>query len=287
MAQEVLNSNERVLYTVLWNKKDGEIDPQNPHIRTVRAGYEFLAKQTNLAKKTIQRLIPRLMQKDFIQVEQTPNFYNRTAASYRVFSYKHVLDAAAQQGRTHIAKLGHGIAFVRQYQNPLPTKNRSPLTTVPSVPLSTVVRKSMVSVPSAPLSTVVRKSTILESSTVRNRETTSPPPELFERLETLIPEIDTGAVERIWREGREVVADLQPEEIAYWFEQRAKLVYQNRTLKNPLGLLLSSIKDWLTERKVVTRRNQLRELAEEEQRIRKQLDEDQSQNELNEGRDTG
>jgi hypothetical protein len=253
MAQEVLNSNERVLYTVLWNHKEAKLDPQNPHIRTV------------------QRLIPRLMQKDFIRLNETPDFYNRVAASYKVFSYKHVLEVAAEQGRTHVAKLGHGIAFVRKYPNPPEIRYSESLGTVDGGTSTTVAQKSTVSVPSDPLTTVVRKSTILEIRTDRKGGTTTAPPELFDRLESLVPEIDSAAVERIWREGREAVEDIQPDEIAYWFEQRARMVYRNRGLNNPLGLLLSSIQDWLTERKVVARRNQLRELAEEEQRVRKQL----------------
>ena len=274
IAQEVLNSNERVLYTVLWNHKEARVDFQDPHIRTVRAGYDLLAKQTNLAKKTIQRLIPRLMQKDFIRLNETPDFYNRVATSYQVLSYKRVLEIAAERGRTHVAKLGHGIAFVRKYsQVPSPEAEKS-LGTVVNDPLPTVVPKSTVSVPHDPPSTVVRKSTFLGSRTGRKEETTTAPPELFDRLEILIPGIDTGAIERIWREGREVLADIQPEEVAFWFEQRARLVYQNRGLNNPLGLLLSSIRDWLTERKITTRRNQLQELAEEEQKVRQQWEEE-------------
>ena len=159
IAQEVLNSNERILYTVLWNHKEAKIDPHDPHTRTVRAGYDLLAKQTNLAKKTIQRLIPRLMQKDFIRLHETPDFYNRVAASYQVFSYKRVLEIAAEQGRTHVANLGHGIAFVRNCLHTRSVENPESLGTVVSAPQSTVPTQPTVSVPSPPPPTVVRKST--------------------------------------------------------------------------------------------------------------------------------
>ncbi len=173
LAQEVLNANERALYSVLWNSKEGKLDPGDPNVKIVRAGYETLARQTNMAKKTIQRLVPRLLNKNFIEIGENPNFLNRTAAAYKVFSFKRVLEICAEQGRGHVAKLGHGVAFARPYP-PGPVPDGPPIT-VGTEQAPTVRGKSPLTRDNDPMSTMARRSISLETTNSKEESQDSLP----------------------------------------------------------------------------------------------------------------
>ena len=81
--------------------------------RVVQAGYDYLGRKTRLAKKTIQRIVAKLIDKDFIAIERPADIYERTSTVYRVFSYKAVLERHVQKGRSHVAKMGPGFSYVR------------------------------------------------------------------------------------------------------------------------------------------------------------------------------
>src|SRR6185369_213356 len=106
--------------------------------RVVQAGYDYLGRKTRLAKKTIQRIVAKLIDKDFIAIERPADIYERTSTVYRVFSYKAVLERHVQKGRSHVAKMGPGFSYVRPLQDP-----RSDLTTVPTFNSPTVAQTAM------------------------------------------------------------------------------------------------------------------------------------------------
>jgi hypothetical protein len=54
-----------------------------------------------------------------------------------------------------------------------------------------------------------------------------------------------------------MVPDATGEEIHHFFHDRARAVYRNRKLDNPTGLMLSSIRDWFSPRRVLDRRKEL------------------------------
>ncbi len=85
--------------------------------------------------------------------------------------------------------------------------------------------------------------------------------------------LDDGALRRLWRECRAIVSDATAEEVRDFFHQRALVVYRNRKLDNPTGLMLSTVRDWFPQRRVLERRDALKKAAEEIATIQRQLGE--------------
>jgi len=111
LAQDALSASEERVYDVLW-----AIAPASDRLlasRRAQAGYDFLTKKTRFSRKTIQRIIDKLIEKDFIEIEVPADIYSRAATVYRVFGYQAVLDRLAQRQRLQVAKIGPGVVFVR------------------------------------------------------------------------------------------------------------------------------------------------------------------------------
>src|ERR1035441_9285513 len=75
LAQDVINSAEESVYDTLWAAKS-QTDEREAS-RIVQAGYDYLVKRTRLSKKTIQRIIAKLIDKDFIAIERPADIYQR------------------------------------------------------------------------------------------------------------------------------------------------------------------------------------------------------------------
>jgi len=109
--QDVVSEAEEAVYNALWTATsvpDGDGEP----FRLVQAGYDYIGKGTRLSKKTVQRIIAKLMDKGFIAIERPADIYQRTSTVYRVFSRRQVLEHHLQKGRSHVAKFGPGFSYV-------------------------------------------------------------------------------------------------------------------------------------------------------------------------------
>lgn len=113
LAQDVINTGEQAVYDALWNAPQTE--PEDGDCRIVQAGYDYLARRTRLARKTVQRIIDKLIDKDFIVIHRPADIYRRTPTVYRVFGYKAVLERHARKGRTHVARVGPGFSYVQPF----------------------------------------------------------------------------------------------------------------------------------------------------------------------------
>lgn len=113
LAQDVISPAEESVYDTLWTACSADQADGGDVSRVVQAGYDYLAKHTELSKRTIQRIVEKLIDKDFIAIERPADIYQRSSTVYRVFSYQTVLDRHMQKGRLHVAKLGPGFSYVR------------------------------------------------------------------------------------------------------------------------------------------------------------------------------
>ncbi len=117
LAQDAINPAEESVYDTLWTAKS--VQPDEPDSsRIVQAGYDYLVKRTGLSKRTIQRIVEKLIEKNFIAIERPADIYQRTSTVYRVFSYQTVLDHHIRKGRSHVAKIGPGFSYVRPLPDP-------------------------------------------------------------------------------------------------------------------------------------------------------------------------
>jgi len=90
------------------------------------------------------------------------------------------------------------------------------------------------------------------SSTAMNKSDEFPPE--FARLMDQEIELDDGALRRLWQGARAIVPDASAEEIKLFFHQKAYTVYRNRKLDNPTGLMLTTMGDWFSKRRVLEHR---------------------------------
>ena len=75
LAQDVINPAEESVYDTLWTAKPIQSDDRDA-FRIVQAGYDYLGRKTRLSKKTIQRIVAKLIDKDFIAIGGPPIYTN-------------------------------------------------------------------------------------------------------------------------------------------------------------------------------------------------------------------
>jgi predicted transcriptional regulator len=240
IAQDVINSAEESVYDTLWTARPVQTGNRESS-RVVQAGYDYLGKKTRLSKKTIQRIVAKLIDKDFIAIERPADIYQRTSTVYRVFSYKAVLERHARKGRTHVAKMGPGFSYVRPLSDPRPN-----LSTVPELDEATVaepVRSTADSlttrtVAPADPSTVVRESTILIGSDVLG----TPASSAIHQALYGYGAVDDDAVRRLVQNCRQQAPDCTEEEIVHFIGEKGALVRVRDTrIHSPVGFLLTAV----------------------------------------------
>jgi DNA-binding MarR family transcriptional regulator len=105
---DVLNKAEKAIYRALLVL--GEELPDGD--RMTCAGYHELCQQTRLSRKTIQRVVAKLIQKGLVLVGRQADIYTQRPTEYRVRSESAALREMASRGRSHSAKIGPGYVFV-------------------------------------------------------------------------------------------------------------------------------------------------------------------------------
>lgn len=110
-TQDALSSAEQVVYAALWNRAFDTQGGQETD-RVSQAGYDDIVRHTRLSRKTIQRVVARLLEKEYIAIEKPADIYQRTSTVYRVFGERAILQRQAARGRFHVVKIGPGFLFV-------------------------------------------------------------------------------------------------------------------------------------------------------------------------------
>jgi hypothetical protein len=237
----------------LWNSKLLQTDDRDSS-RLVQAGYDYLVKRTRLSRKTIQRIIAKLIEKDFIAVETRADIYQRVSTVYRVFSYKAVLDRNTQKGRLHVAKIGPGFAFAKPVENSASanlstmdmlraqgtSKGKKTAASEDDLDLTTVVNRTTVTVVNGNPTTVVNLSPyLLEQS---KRDSTSSASGAVAAALAQFGSIDDDAVQQLIQSCRAVMPDSTEDEIAGFVREKGELMQNRKTrVHNPIGFLLAAV----------------------------------------------
>ncbi len=242
-AQDVLNSAEESVYNALWAGKSGVRAPaERESCRITQAGYDFLMKRTRLSKKTIQRIVDRLIDKGFIEIHEPADIYHRTSTVYRVHSYRAVLYRQIQRGRMHVAKIGPGFVYVRPYD--CPTGEHQTTVVMYDTPTVGDSHPSTDPVPTTPTvvdydaTTVVSAATLKKEQLIEDTSTSSEIAKLRNLLAAEIGPVDDGAVCQLLTDCRSRAGDCSPEEIAYFVRLKLRWV---RDVRNPVGFVLTSV----------------------------------------------
>jgi predicted transcriptional regulator len=235
LAQDALTTAEESVYDALWTAKTAERQELDA-ARIVQAGYDFLMKKTRLSKKTIQRIVDRLIDKGFIAIERPADIYQRTATVYRVFGYRLVLERQAARQRFYVVKIGPGLLYAHPASNLAPVDNS---TTVDKLNLSIAVAPAPVTGPREHLTTVVAPTTIkIEQTSIGNLASSSEVRLLRQRIEKLLGTVDDDALAKLLADCRARAGDCTIAEIAYFVEHKLRWV---RNIQNPVGFILTAV----------------------------------------------
>ncbi len=253
LAQDTINSTEESVYDTLWSAKSVSNDDRDSS-RVVQAGYDYLVKRTRLSKRTVQRIVEKLIDKDFIAIERTADIYLRTSTVYRVFAYKTILDKHLQKGRLHVAKLGPGFSYVRALQD-LKWVNtqlgiqdaRSDMSTVASSLSSTV--DTIIPPTAATMTTgTVGK---IDLPTVDHATTTyidkdqlehKPSSSAIYHALTNYGAVDDEVVNKFMTSCKLLAPDCTDEEVIHFINEKGSLVrMKDSRIYSPIGFLLTAV----------------------------------------------
>jgi predicted transcriptional regulator len=107
-AQDALSLVEEKVYDLLWGPKNQQKD----EFRLVHYSLQRVANEARVNIKTVRELIPRLIDKGFLQIEHEADVRRNIPTLYRVFSYSSVLNHQRQRQRFHVVKTGKGVFYV-------------------------------------------------------------------------------------------------------------------------------------------------------------------------------
>jgi predicted transcriptional regulator len=249
LAQDAINSAEECVYDTLWNAKLLQTD-ERQSARIVQAGYDYLVKRTRLARKTIQRIVAKLIDKDFIEVETRADIYQRASTIYRVFSYKAVLERNIRKSRLYVAKMGPGFAYARpideadktddQVGSDMTTVGMSDLTTIVETNMTTMVPPTTVTVVKNNPTTVVKMSPYLLDTDVLDN-TSSSSNRVREALLKFGP-VDDDVVKQFVEACRQNAPDTTEEEMVNFIEEKGALIHAKESrVYNPIGFLMTAV----------------------------------------------
>lgn len=233
LAQDVLSPAEEAVYDTLWGVRGGPRE-ERENYRIAQAGYDYLMKRTRLSKKTIQRIVDRLIDKGFIAIDKPADIYQRTSTIYRVYTYRAVLDRQAERGRFHVAKIGPGFVYVREMATPtnLTTVVESGMTTGPLATTTTGAKDNQTTV-------AVETTKRIEQSFLD--QSSSSPAEVQELkvcLEQHLGPLDDDATRQLLALCRRRAPDCTVEEIAYFVGYKMRSV---NGIHNPVGFILTAV----------------------------------------------
>lgn len=243
LAQDGHTPAEESLYKTLWDDTKAED-------RTVRMGYAELSARTRLSRKTVGRLLQSLKAKLSIETLDEHRSGDLVPKTYRVYSYREILDRRREAGMEFVIRL-NGVIFVTPAG-------------VPILPLGEGKgREGNVPPPVDRMSTG-------DSTSLGDIKTIS---EALNRFWA----VDEAAAVQLLRSCRSVRPDATAGEIAFFVGEKVYLVRTNRTITNPTGFVLATVPPCFagqTFESFRARRNEsLRIAAEEEQRKGRELQE--------------
>jgi len=256
LAQDVLTPNEQAVYDALWKTPDCRGEKVKV-FRVVSAGRKILARHSRLSTKTIQRVIPKLKAKDFIEVEQPANSYLGTPTVYRVFAYGEVLRRQNHKGHLHVAKIGPGLSFaypliddrdgtdlvqlatgVDGSVNGLPAAP-SPMSAGVNLNMSPGNMLTTGTVDSLHVSTVVNRSPIyigIDDLDIESEATI-----VYQAL-SRFGNVDAECLARLIGDCRQRVPDCSPQEIRHFIDLKGRdLTNPHRRIQSPIGFLVKTV----------------------------------------------
>jgi hypothetical protein len=267
LSQDAHSAGEETLYRILW--EEGKPVSANPlGSRTVRIGYAELANRARMHKANVRLNLASLAAK--LAIEQSGDFSSRDmiAKSYRVLSYKEILERRRTAGLEYVIRQKN-VIFVTPTGVPIelpglpqakkekkdPTYDTRPVSDAPPVGES---------LPDSETRTGSENGFDLQADDMA----------CVSKAMNTYWSVDDAATDQLIRACRKIRPDAQAEEIAYFVREKLELTRTNRNITNPIGLILATVPQSFSGYSFDTfrqRRQESKRLAEEE-RLRKEED---------------
>lgn len=228
-AQDGHSANEQLLYELLW--RCGK--PVNTDERLVTMSREAMAAQTRITVRNIKDVLDRLMGKLSVERDLEPNSFARTAATYRVYSYRAILERRRKAGMEWVTR-ANGVKFIPAAQAQAALSRSKFGDDQPSI-----------DAPSTDAASVDAPSMVAASMDVRSTPPPDPaPPALGLGLRKINPAFDSAAVSRLWNACRGRIPDCTVEEVLHFAAIKIGKLRAENQVRNPIGLLLTSVPEF-------------------------------------------
>jgi hypothetical protein len=267
LSQDAHSAGEETLYRILWD--EGKPSSANPlGSRTVRIGYAELANRARMHKVNVRLNLANLAAK--LAIEQSGDFSSRDmiAKSYRVLPYKEILERRRAAGLEYVIRQKN-VLFVTATGVPIELPGLAQAKKGKTKPANTAQPVSDTHPVSASL---------LDSDSLTGGESGldfQADLACVSKAMNTYWTVDDAATDQLIRACRKVRPDAKAEEIAFFVREKLDLTRSNRSITNPVGLILATVPQSFTGYSFETfrqRHQESKRLAEEE-RLRKE-DED-------------
>lgn len=265
MAQDAHSLGEEAIYQIFWRSGRPETtDPNGSRLITI--GAADLGMRANMAKKNVRQNISRLYEKLAIEVIEDFETVSSRPRTYRVFSYKQILERRRAAGLEYVLR-NKGVVFCTAEGEVIPTSPGNEKTPGDERSLRPAVSKRQRHLQEAAQQREelwpVALSTDISAEDLRT---------VSEAL-NLYWTVDEDAAVQLVRSCRREQADAKAEEIAFFVREKLELIRMNRNVVNPTGLILSTVPKSFVGQSFAefrSRRESQAQLAAEESRRREQ-----------------
>jgi hypothetical protein len=246
-VQDGHSAGENQLHSALWRSGVADVSASNdPDTRRVTMGWDRMARKAGMSDKAAKRNLTLLIEKLAVDLLASEVSATRTGRTYRVYSYAAILERRAAAGMLYVIR-DKGVRFQTETEVAAfsGAKATGPTDKTSTVDISsTVDKESTKTGDKTSTDTVDKTSTPLRSSLrTKERITTTTVIDLSAVVEALAFYVtaDESAAQKIVASSLQACESASTEEIVSVIHEKAPLIVRNRSIENPLGLLIRAV----------------------------------------------
>lgn len=232
LAQDGHSLGEEAIYQVLW--RFGKPEDRNPNgARQISIGAAEIGMRANMAKKNVRQNLSRLYEKLAIEVLEDFVTVNSKPRTYRVYSYKQILERRRSAGLEYVLR-NKGVVFCTQEGVEIDLARQDQLSPGDKTsPRPAVSKRQRI---------VERRLAMqVQASTVHTSEALAKEHAILAQALNAHWSVDDKAAEQLLRNCRQIRADARIEEILFFIKEKIELIRTNPRVTNPTGLLLATV----------------------------------------------
>ena len=220
LAQDGHSSGEEMLYQALWNSKYTRQETRETKLVTI--GWKAMSKMARMTPRNTKRNCQSLIDKLALEQLSDENSRESIGRTYRVFSYKSILERRRAAGMEWITRT-RGVEFV------------SPPAEAPPEPVWTLRKAAE----AEKRRVLPEKDPGVERDTGTERDTGVAA--VVRSLREYLPSVDDASAADLVAACRQKTSDATADELAYFVRLKADLMFRMGTVKSPMGFLKTAV----------------------------------------------